>query len=208
MTLEETLQTELKALRGGTGLSEARLREQATLVQHLDGQTIKDKLKALVDRVARISDNEQQTAVRYALGIEGDQGSRLTKQRRKAATECLSISERTLIRRELDGLNDLAHVIIERSPSLTEQQREEAMSATATAEDRIDKLERLVAILGLKVLASQEKEGEYKQSLEDKAYEGMLDIYGLIVKMYEADNLLPPLPPDVTEALIASERDD
>jgi hypothetical protein len=177
MTLEETLLAELKALRGGTGLSDARLREQPALVQHLPGASLKDKANALVELVGELRGQEEQTAVRYAFGVEGAEGNRLAKQRRKAASEVLSISERTLIRRELYGLAELARAIIERSPALTNQQREEAVNATATEEDRITHLEKALVILARRMYASEESNENIKDWLNANEGEENEELY-------------------------------
>lgn len=201
MRLEDALLTELKALRSGTGLSEARLRDQGSVRQHLAAEPLKYSVKRLVELVESISDQEQKVAVRYALGIEGADGSRLTKDRRITAMQRLHISERTLIRRELDGLSDLARVIIEQSPVLNDDQREEEMNSTATVEDQISNLEKLVSILARKAYASDEPDGSYKEWMQQKLAEENEDFYNLTDRLdvkLGGEGLLPPVPDEGT----------
>lgn len=146
MSLQETLLVELKALRAGTGLSEARLRDQPALVVHLGGETVADSLKKLVELVKSISDEEQQTAVNYVLGLQGEKSNQATS-RRKAAQKALLVSERTLIRREIDGLTDLAQIIIEQSPKLSEQERQDERDYLSSTAKRIADLEFAVSYL-------------------------------------------------------------
>jgi hypothetical protein len=193
MSLHETLYEELKLLRKGTGLNEARLSQQATLVRHLEGP---DKLHTLINLVGQVGDQEGQTAIRYAFGLEGGEGNRLTKERRKAATEVLRTSLTTLMRRELDGLDELARIVIKQSPSLTENQREEEVNATATADDRINSLERLVAIMARRVFASTEADEYYKKEFDKTAPDEWEEFFELAhhldVKTGGPGFLIPP----------------
>ncbi|MFC8080345.1 hypothetical protein ACFUN8_32995 [Streptomyces sp. NPDC057307] len=146
MSLEETLLTELKALRAGSGLTEARLRQQVTLTKHLGAATVKESFKALVKLVGEISDTEQRIAVKYAFGLEGPT-TRQTKERRAAAVKVLSLSLRTLDRRELDGCEELARIIIECSPNLTEVERQDEIDHSTSTAKRLADLEFMVLVM-------------------------------------------------------------
>lgn len=193
MSLHETLFNELKLLRKGTGLNDARLSQQATLVQHLEGA---DKMSVLAALIAQISGEEEKVAVRYAFGLEGGEGNRLTKERRKTATEVLRTSLTTLMRRELDGLDELARLVIKQSPSLTETQREEEVNATSTAEDRINSLERLVAVMAKRLYASSEADDYVKNGLNKTAgdeWDELLELaHRLDVKTGGTGLIVPP----------------
>ncbi|MFB6518562.1 hypothetical protein [Streptomyces sp. NPDC056401] len=143
MNLEDQLLSELKALRAGSGLTEARLREQPTLNQHIEGDTVSERFNRLVELVNLIRDREQRFAVLYAYGLEGG-STRQAKERRDAAVQLMPMSLRTLDRRENDGCKDLARIIVERSPALTESERQGEIDYTTSMEKRFSDLEFLV----------------------------------------------------------------
>ncbi|WP_369042473.1 hypothetical protein [Streptomyces sp. Midd1] len=146
MSLEQELLAELKALRAGTGLTEARLREQPLLNLHIAGETYSERKKKLIEMVDRIHDSEQRIAVRYALGIEGGD-HRQTKHRRAEALKLIPMSERTIPRREDDGLEDVARFIIEQSPQLTDAERQDEIDHVTSMATRLADLEFLVLYL-------------------------------------------------------------
>lgn len=143
MSLGATLLDELKALRAGTGLTETRLSAQPSLLRHVGGSPTRETLKNLALLVNEISDYEQRTAVRYAFGLEGG-STRQTKERREAALNVLSMSARTLDRREIDGLRDVARLIIERSTELTDRERLAEIDATTSIANRLSDLEAVI----------------------------------------------------------------
>ena len=161
MSLEADLLADLKALRAGSGLTEARMREQQTLVRHLDVPTAPAAVAKLIELVQRISDVEQRLAVRYALGLDGGDQRQAT-QRREAAVKVIPMSLRTLDRREIAGLEDLARIIIEQSPELTEQQRQDEVDLVASATRRIEDLETVVSFLARLTVAGIDH-GRYEE---------------------------------------------
>ena len=161
MSLESDLLASLKALRAGAGLSEARIREQQTLLTHLDMTSAEAAVERLISLIDRISDVEQRLAVRYALGLEGGDRRQAT-QRREAAVKVIPMSLRTLDRREIAGLKDLARIIIEQSPKLTEQQRQDEVDLVASTTKRIENLETVVSYLARLTVAGVDG-GKYEE---------------------------------------------
>jgi hypothetical protein len=153
VSLEETLLGELKALRPGMGLTAAKLRDQPTLMAHLGGTT-QQALDRLVELIGSISDDAERTAVRYVFSLEGEKTDQ-AKQRRRAAERVLSLSDRTLIRREIDGLTDLARIIIERSSVLSDQERKDELDYAQSMAKRVADLEGIVAYLLWQLWGSQ-----------------------------------------------------
>ncbi|MFI9175963.1 hypothetical protein [Streptomyces lincolnensis] len=177
MSLDEELLAELKALRVGTGLTEPRLREQTLLNLHIAGETHGERKKKLIEMVDRIHDREQRIAVRFAFGIEGGHHRHL-KGRRADALKLMPMSERTIPRREDDGLLEVARFIIEESPQLTEAEKQDEIDHATSMATRLADLEFLVLFLArLELLRSNEptREPLYKTIFRRSWYRKLLN---------------------------------
>jgi hypothetical protein len=174
MTLEDELVEQLKSLRAGAGLTEAKLRGMGTLHAHLGQGPGSEAAAKLIEFANRISNQEQRAAVRNVLNTNKD-GPLQTGLRRRQLQEKLMISGRTLIRREISGLRDLASIIIEQSPLLTAVQRQ--VELTAPAEDRIADIERVLATVTpfvLELLENAPIESGLDEEV-DSDFEGFLE---------------------------------
>jgi hypothetical protein len=146
VSLDQELFAELKALRVGTGLTEPRLREQPLLNLHIAGETYGERKKKLIEMVDRIHEREQRIAVRFAFGIEGGHHRQL-KDRRAEFRKLVRMSDRTIPRREDDGLREVARFIIEESPQLTEVEKQDELDHATSMATRVADLEFMVLFL-------------------------------------------------------------
>ena len=189
VSLEQELLAELKTLRARTGLTEPRLREQPLLTLHVPGETYGERMAKLIEMVDRIHDREQRIAVRYAFGIEGSHHRRLT-HRRAEFRKLVRMSDRTIPRREDDGLLDVARFIIEESPRLTEAEKQNEIDHATSMATRLADLEFLVLNLARReMLRSSDpiKEPLYKTLFRRSWYRKLLDRHWAVEDAHDRD---------------------